>query len=375
MKEYILFETKAFLFQRKKLAILGLWFLISLAVLGQILLLGEGNHEEEVYNELNDTRLVLRSVETYYRESDSEQTLADNLFIQQGLAATKYNGYIFEAPEWFYDAGIELAQLRLAADHYPDEEFPDSLFPSADQSERNLIEYQEMKEKELPLRKKSENLYDYTVKLLSIYGTLAFLFAMLLSANLGLRDLSHPSLVKSYPIQRNTRIIIQTAIHVLGGTLGLLMMTLLSFLIVQILWGGGDWLWPIAYYNQLSYQTSSLIQYFSFFTLYLFILMIHTASFSFLSNQLFKNQYVSLMIGALLYMAGFILSPALAWIRWLPLPYYHLDKVLTGFFAEQLHPGIDLTTALVTLFLWAFVFLFISSKLISPSTGKENDYA
>ncbi len=371
MKTYLLFEVKAFLFQKKILGILTTWFLISLVLLGQIVFLNAGNHEEEIYNELNDTRVVLRSVETYYRESETEVTLADNLFAQQSLIATKYNGILFDTPEWFYSAGIELAQLRLDANEYPEEKIPSSLFPPPDRSQRQLVEYQAREAADLPVREDSENLYDYTTKLLAIYGTLAFLFTLFLSSNIGLRDFAHPSLIKSYPIQRNTRLFIQTGIHALGGSLALFLLTALSFIIVQVLWGASDWAWPVGYYAQFGYKTIPLIQYLLLFLGYLFVLMIHTSLFNYLMNQLFKNQYVSLMVGSLLYGMGWILSSGQSWLRWLPVPYYHLDRVLTGFLAEEVHLGIDISRGILTLLIWGFLFLFFSLQLIHPATGKE----
>lgn len=375
MKTYFLFEGKAFLFQKKILGILTTWFLISLVLLGKIVFLNAGNHEEELYNELNDTRVVLRSVETYYRESEAEVTLADNLFAQQSLIATKYNGILFDTPEWFYDAGIELAQLRLDANEYPVDKVPSTLFPPPNQSQRELVEYQAREAADLPVRKDSQNLYDYTTKLLAIYGILAFLFTLFLSSDIGLRDFDHPSLIKSYPIQRNTRLFIQTGIHALSGSLALFLLTVFSFIIVQVLWGTSDWLWPIAYYVQFEYKTIPLIQYLFVFLSYLFLLMTHTSLLNYLMNQLFKNQYVSLMIGSLLYGMGWIISAEQSWVRWFPIPYYHVDKVLTGFLAEEVHLGIDISRGILTLLIWGIIFLFFALQLIHPATGKEKKYA
>lgn len=375
MKTYITFEGKAFFFRKKILGFLALWLLIGLGLLGQILFLDYGNHEETVYNELNDTRVVLRSVETYYRESETEVTLADNLFKQQELSALKYNGILFDNADWFYDAGMELAQLRLEADEYPEEKVSSTLFPSRDISQRQFVEYEAMKQNELPVRIDSQNMYDYSTKIFSIYGSLAFLFALFLSSDIGLRDFSHPSLVKNYPIQTNVQLFIQTGITAIGGTFGLILLMGINLLIAQALWSTNDWSWPIGYYNQLKYLAIPLIQYGMKLLLYLFVLMVHTTLFSFLVNQLFKNQYVTLMVGSLLYSGGFLLSSAQSWIRWLPLPYYHLDKVLTGFLAEQVHPKIDLTRALFILFIWSILFLLISLKLTNPSIKKEKRYA
>ncbi len=375
MKDYLLFEVKAFFSQKKILGILALWFFISLGLLGQILFLDEGNHEEELYNELNDTRIVLRTVENYYRESENEVTLADNLYKQQGLIASKYNGILFDQDDWFYDAGMDLANLRLEASDYPDEKVPPSLFPRADLSEREKLEYQVKKEKELVVRRDSKNLYDYSVKLLSFYGSVAFLFALFLSSDVGLRDLAHPSLVKNYPMKRNTRLFIQTGTHALGGTISLLLLTTLSFILAQTFWGSSDWLWPVAYYGQSSYQTIPLVNYLFLFIGFLFVLILHTSLFSYLMNQLFKNQYVTLMIGALIYSLGFILPSTQSWMSWLPLPYYHLDNVLTGFFAESVHPAIFVGRGILTLLIWGIIFLFISLRLINPSRGKEKKNA
>lgn len=375
MREYLLFEVKAFLFQKKNLGILAVWFLISLGIIGQILFLDEGNHEEELYNELNDTRIVLRTVENYYRESDSEVTLADNLYQQQGLIASKYNGILFSEDDWFYQAGIELADLRLAADDYSDEKVPPSLFPRKDFSKRQRAEYQVRKEKELPVRTNSKNLYDYSIKLLSLYGSLAFLFTLLLTSDLGLGDLSHPSLVKSYPIKRNSRLFIQTGTRILAGTIGLALLSGLSLFLAEIIFKRSDWLWPVAYYNQSSYQTMNLFQYVFLLLAFLFLLMIHTSFFSYLMNQLFENQYVTLMIGAVVYSIGFILPSTGGWISWLSIPYYHLDKVMTGFFAEEVYAGIDLSRGIISLILWGVFFLLISLRLIHPSRRKEKKNA
>lgn len=375
MRTYLTFEGKAFFFQKKILGLLTLWFFLGIGLLGQIIFLNHGNQEATLYNELNDTRVVLRSVETYYRESETEVTLADNLYEQQGLLAMKYNGIKFEESDWFYDAGIELAELRLAAADYSAEKVPPTLFPSRDVSERQLVEYEAMQEAQLPNRTDSENVYDYSVKLLSIYGTLAFLFTLLLSSDIGLRDLSHPTLVKSYPIQANKRHLIQTGIIAFSGTVGLLFLLGMNLGLAQIVWSTSDWLRPIAYYAQLKYLTIPLIQYVYQFSLYVFVLMIHTTLFSFLINQVFKNQYVTIMIGSLMYAVGFLLSSNQAWMRWLPFPYYHVDQVFSGFLAEQVHPQMHTLRGLFILLSWGIVFMGISFGFRSPRTGKENHYA
>lgn len=374
MDTYLLFEVKAFLYQKKMIGILALWFSISIGLLGQIIFLDAGNHKEEIYNELNDTRVVLRSVETYYRQTEEEQTLSDNLFAQQSLIASKYNGLIFDTPEWFYSAGTELAQLRLDADDYPEEKIASSLFPPTDFSQRQIVEYKDREIKTLPVRENSENLYDYTLKLLPVYGSLAFLFTLFLSSDIGLRDLNHLSLVKSYPIQRKKRVFIQTAIYGVGGSLCLILLTAISFMIVQLLWGTSDWLWPVGYYIRFEYKTIPLIQYLLLFMSYLFVLMIHTTLFNFLMNQLFKNKYVSLMIGSLLYGLGRIISTGQSWVRFFPFPYYHLDRAFTGFLSEEVHAGIDISRGFFTLFIWGIIFLFIALQLINPATRKENTY-
>lgn len=375
MRTYVTFEGKAFFFQKKILGLLALWLLLGIGLLGQIIFLDYGNHEATLYNELNDTRVVLRTVETYYRESENEVTLADNLYEQQGLLAMKYNGIKFEESDWFYDAGIELAELRLAAADYSDEKVPATLFPSRDISERQLARYEAMQEAQLTNRINSENVYDYSVKLLSIYGTIAFLFTLLLSSDVGLRDLSHPTLVKSYPIQANTRQLIQTGIIAFSGTVGLLLLLGMNLGLAQVVWSTSDWLRPIAYYAQLEYLTVPLIQYVFQFSLYVFVLMIHTTLFSFLINQVFKNQYVTIMLGGLMYAAGYLLSSSQAWMRWLPFPYYHVDQVLSGFLAEQVHQQIYSLQGLFILLIWGIVFMGLSFGLTSPRRGKENHYA
>lgn len=372
MRTYITFEEKAFFFQKKILGLLVLWLLIGLGLLGQIIFLDYGNHEADLYNELNDTRVVLRSVETYYRESETEVTLADNLYEQQGLLAMKYNGIKFEESDWFYDAGIELAELRLAADDYSDEKVPPTLFPSRDVSERQLVEYEALQKADLHIRIDSKNVYDYGVKLLSIYGTIAFIFTLLLSSDVGLRDLSHPTLVKSYPIQANSRQLIQTGIVSLGGTVGLVLLTGVNIGLAQVVWSTNDWLRPIGYYGSLQYVAIPLVQYIVRFAFYLLVLMMHTTLFSFLMNQVFKNQYVTIMTGSLLYATSFLLTSNQGWMRWLPFPYYHVDNVLTGFLAEQVHPEMHLMRGVLILFIWGMVFIGLSFILTSPRRGKEN---
>lgn len=373
MWTYFVFEAKAFLFQKKILGLFALWFLIGFGLLGQILFLDYGNHEATLYNELNDTRVVLRSVETYYRESETEVTLADNLFEQQGLVAMKYNGIKFSESDWFYESGIELAQLRLAAEDYSDDKVPSTLFPSRDVSKRQLVEYGAMRDAGLPIRLDSQNVYDYSLKLLSIYGSVAFLFTLLLSSDVGLRDLAHPTLVKGYPMQVNTRQLIQTGIIAFGGTIGLLVLTGTTFALTQMLWPINDWLRPIGYYAQMDYLAVPLIQYVLQFALYLLVLMMHTTLFSFLMNQVFKNQYVTIMIGGLLYAAGFLLSSNLAWVRWLPLPYYHIDQVFTGFLAEQVHPQIHSLQGIFILLIWGIGFMGMALLLTAPRIRKEKN--
>lgn len=374
MRTYLIFEIKAFFFQKKILGIFVLWFLLGLGLLGQILFLDYGNYEATLYNELNDTRVVLRSVETYYRESETEITLADNLYEQQGLVAMKYNGVKFEESDWFYDAGIELAQQRLAADGYSDDKVRSTLFPSPDVSKRQLVEYEAMQEAQLPIRIASDNVYDYSVKLLSIYGTLAFLFTLLLSSDVGLRDLAHPTLVKNYPIQVNTRQLMQTGIIALGGTVALLLLTGMNLTLAQVVWPINDWLRPIGYYGPMEYIALPLIRYVLQFALYLLVLMIHTTLFSFLINQVFKNEYVTIMIGGLMYAVGFLLPTNQVWIRWLPFPYYHVDNVLSGFLSEQVHPQMHSLQGLLVLFVWGMVFMGISFALTRPHRRKENHY-
>jgi len=358
LRDYILFELKGFVKKRKTL------YLILVLLGGAFLLFGAiqfqdlGNHEAQMYDELNQTRLALRSVETYYTEDSDEETLSDNIYRQQSLAATMYNGILFEDTQWLSESGQELAELRIEfSELNENEDLPPSLFPPLHESKRQIAEYGALNQSNHPVQVDSRNTSSYLRLLMQYFGLFAFIFLVVFASDIGIEDFRHQSMVDGYPIHPVARIFTQISIYFTSILTGSLFVLLIAILFVSLFWRMTDLTYPMAIFSFGEFQAIPVWEGLLWFILYYAFLTLHIIALSLLLNHLFKNMYATIVGLVFLYSLPLLFPNLFSTLTWTPLPYYQMTPILKGAIAEQSPFFADVQSAVFILLLYTILTL------------------
>jgi len=359
VKDYMSFELKSFLSKRKTVLLIATLLGGAIWLFTAIHFQNLGDHEGEMYDELNETRLSLRSIETYYREDPENETLSDNIFQQQSLTASMYNGILFEEANWLYESGEELGELRLSFAELNQEELPSALFPPVHESKRQVAEYSRLQETNHDVLIDSRNTSDYLRLLMQYFGVFAFLFLTVFASDIGVEDFNHKTMVQGYPVPPISRMLTQVGIYLGSILAGSLFVLLLAGIFVSFFWGMSDVTYPMGIYSFGAYQAIPVWQGIIWFVLYYAFLALHIIVLSLLLNHLFKNVYATLVIMIFLYGISFLFPDLSATLAWTPLPYYQMTSVFQGGIAESGHAFAHLQSGIHILAIYSIITLVI----------------
>lgn len=360
MKDYMSFELKAFFSKRKTLLLIVTLLVGAFLLFAAIHFQNLGDHEGEMYDELNETRLTLRSVENYYREDSDDITLADNVYQQQSLTATMYNGILFENSDWLYESGEDLGNLRLEfAALNEDDELPDTLFPPIHESKRQVVEYSALQEANADVLIDSRNTSDYLRLMMQYFGVFAFLFLAVFASDIGIEDFNHQTMVQGYPVHPVSKMLTQVGVYLGSILAGSLFVLLIAIIFVSLFWGMSDLTYPMGIYSFGGYQAMPVWQGLLWFFLYYAFLAFHIIILSLLFNRLFKNKYATLVSLVFIYGLSFLFPNVSASLAWTPLPYYQMTAILEGAIAERGYSFAHLQRGLFILAFYAIAVLII----------------
>ena len=203
MKHYLGFESRLFVKDPKN----KLMFLAFLAFLLFIYFLiffqNVGDNEQEMYQTMNQNRIVTSTISESTREDPELSEFYDNVYSQHQLVVRQEVGRLFEEDNWYLDSGIELAELQRNLHQYDlnlvDEDVQD-IIPTLHQAESNLAFYTYLKEEAIPIMTDRQQAAGFILTLLEYFGLVAFLFLLLFSCGILSNDLNHQTMVKGYPL-------------------------------------------------------------------------------------------------------------------------------------------------------------------------------
>jgi len=363
VKDYMSFELKYFLSKRKTVLLIATLLGGAIWLFAAIHFQNLGDHEGEMYDELNETRLSLRSIETYYREDPENETLSDNILEQQSLTASMYNGILFEEASWLYESGEELGELRLEFAELNQEALPSTLFPPVHESKRQVAEYSRLQETNHDVLIDSRNTSDYLRLLMQYFGVFAFLFLTIFASDIGVEDFNHKTMVQGYPVPPISRMLTQVGIYLGSILTGSLFVLLLAGSFVSLIWGVSDVTYPMGIYSFGAYQAIPVWQSIIWFVLYYAFLTLHIIVLSLLLNHLFKNIYATLVIMIFLYGISFLFPDLSAALAWTPLPYYQMTSVFQGAIAESGRAFAHLQSGILILAIYSIIILVIMTTI------------
>lgn len=357
MKEYSLFELRLFIKERKNSLVIGIFILFLGVIAWGITQEGVGDAEQEAYEELNQTRLALMTSQQYAQAEGEEEVRSNNLQEQQNLAGRLYNGIIFGNDEWYLPHSLELAELRTEMHEIGIDGIPERLFPPEHEVRQQVQYFSYLEESSLPIRFENQIVSEYVEQVLLTFGVGAFFFLLLIGSTIFINDLEHASMVEAYPINTVQKMISKVGIYSIFSFIVPLIILLSACIILSLLWSLGEFNYPVAYYSLGRFIASPLSHFIVIFFFMFFILSIHVMLLCTLGNRVFKNQYVTIVIGGVLYIAPILFERISGFFFWSPTNFYNLTSVFSGKYAMELHPWVHWQTGVISLMIFSMVIV------------------
>ena len=378
MKHYLGFESRLFVKDPKN----KLMFLAFLAFLLFVYFLlffqSVGDNEEELYQTMNQNRIVTSTISESTREDPELSEFYDNVYSQHQLVVRQEVGRLFEEDNWYLDSGIELAELQRDLHQYDlnlvDEEVRD-IIPTLHQAESNLAFYTYLKEEAIPIMTDRQQAAGYTLTLLEYFGLVAFLFLLLFSCGILSNDLNHQTMVKGYPLSYEQKTGSKIIIYTIASFLSVLVLSGLAIGVISLIYGTGNFAYPIPFYGSDSVSILTVLGYSWRYLLYFLVLSIHVISLSAILNTLTKNMYATLFIGTFLYFIPMLFQSTAHLWHWLPLPFYNMRTVLSGEVAYSAGLShLNYLYGMGILLLWSIGFLvsiYVYQRLTSNKSATQ----
>lgn len=375
MKHYTLFEAKL-LFKNRKNALLII--LVGIFLVGVVFFVhfqGVGNIEKQVYHDLQNNTIAIERFNGLEIADPKVQPSYENVLKQQRTIARQDVNLRFEDNTQFLQASIDLANLRIQGHELGYQGVPSSFFVNKIQAEKDLLYYTYLIEKNIPIVTEGLNGTTYLSVALKYLGFFAFFILLLLSSDILTADLSHNSIVKSFPLAYKQRIWSKLILHVCFNFLMICLLLFTVTILVSAFFGVGTFAYPFIFYINNSYTVISILQQTLLSIVYILVLSVHVVLLCLVLNRLFKNMYLSIFAAGILYILPYLFSSFFKWLYWLPMNYYSYSLILDGTFAETFQqPRFDYSSAIWNLTAWSIfslVLLFHEMKYRKQKAHKN----
>lgn len=360
MRNYFVFELKRFLKDTKTLFMVLALFTFFGAVFYGIHNQGLGDQERKLAEELNQTRILSQYAQQYNRENEEELALGSNLSQQQAMLASQANGITFDHPDWYIESGLELAQLRLEMhENESFSELPTSLLPKENMMHRDLVELKAIQENSISVMGNSESAAGFIRESLFFFGLLAFGYLLVFASDILMDDFEHGTMLESYPVTllqkyASKLIIYSTGVLTITGlTMGI------AAAIVSLVWGIGNFNYPIVLYLLGDFKVISLLGYILLFLLYYFVLAIHIILLAMILNRYLKNNIATIIVGLVLFIIPYLYPPIGYYLRFLPFYYYNMAYLFNGQFGIDISHFMDIGMGMLMLSLYSILLTYL----------------
>ncbi|PRY75912.1 ABC transporter permease subunit [Alkalibacterium olivapovliticus] len=366
MKEYILFETKLYVKNRKNLfLILG----VAVFVLGLLFYIPY-QRVENIDDKIESEALAVRNAIAYVPLHEVEQgTYSDEygyydhlLSESSAIASQEVAITMFDDLNQYVTAGLQVTDSRIQSHEEGYGSLPQEFIVPLAQSLREREVYEYLQENNLQIEPNAENGANMLVIGIRWFSAVCFLFILFLSCDILTNDNEHKTIISAYPIDANRRLIGKLIIQSLVTIVALTSLFAAGYLISSLFFDIGTMTYPVPIYLSGEFTAvPTSIFIFTFIVLFLFF-MIHMILFSALLNVLFRNKYLNIFIGGLLYILSFLFSSQVSFFRFAPINYFDPAAVLRGDLAVQFNQSSnDWITAIIILGLWSAGYAAILS--------------
>lgn len=370
MKEYIKFEAKLFLTnKRNRFLFLGV-VVFLLGLLFYVPYQNVTDISEKTKTEAQAVKNAIAYVPLHEVEENTyhdDYSYYDHLLDESRAIATQEVALtMFEDLDQYIDAGLRVTETRIQAHEEGYGTLPEEFIVPYDQSLREQKMYEYLKNNSIQIEPNAKNGASVVVLAITWFSTISFFFLLILSCDVLTKDNEHKTIISSYPIDSNRKIIGKLIIQVFTTLAILLCLFVFAYFISSWIFMPGNLNYPESLYWRSEYIAVPRYIFFSTFFILFFVLVTHTVLFSALLNVAFKNKYLNLFIGGFIYIVGYIFAPAVSILKFTPLNYLNPVAVLNGQAATQFNqPSNDFLTVISVLVLWSAVYGIVLSLVFS----------
>lgn len=370
MKEYVLFETKLFLKNRKnQFLFLGI-FILLISLLFYISFQNSNDLAEKTKNEAATIRNAIAYVPTH--EIEENPTTEKYPFYQhllkesravasQEVALTMHNDM-----DMYVDAGLEVVDVRIQAHQEGYSTLPQEFIVPLSQSLKEREIYHYLQDNNIQIEPNAQNGANFLTIFLTWFSAISFFFLLMLLSDVLLQDEEHKTIIDAYPIDANQKITGKIMIQTVSSTIILVVLFAVGYLLSSFIFRPGTLNYPETIYWRGTFIAIPTYLYILVFFGLLFIFIIHMILFSAVMNVIFKNKYLNIFVGGAIYVIGFLFSAQAPVFRFTPISYLDPAGILNGRSAEKYNqPTNDILTAIIVLIVWSSIYAFVLSLVFA----------
>ncbi|MFJ7979948.1 ABC transporter [Lysinibacillus xylanilyticus] len=302
-------------------------------------------------------------------ETGDGSDLFKNLTKQKSKIALQIATLTLDRQSKYFEASLQLAELRKEAFELEGYENVAELLPSKLQNSMNYLYFKWMIDEG---KDTISDLFQYIPFLLFFFtyiGAGWYIFISFHTSSILLDDFEHSSIIKGFPVRFDYYILSKCMI----AFLSIVTSILLIFVCAIPLWiinGLGNPLEPIGIYLGNATLISA-IQYIAMSVGYMILISIFVMLLSIILNVLLKNMYLTLFVHFILFFLPMIFPSLISLIPYNPFNFMNFNDILRGLPVDLAKPvDITMNSGLIILSISIILMLFVIKTFFS--TGKIN---
>ncbi len=306
--------------------------LVAIFVIGMVVFVNAedlGNSTKEKSGEYQTVKMALNKFQKEDASEDGDGSdLYKNIVKQYHSVSKQVMALKTDRPQLYFDAAIDLTELRRQAFEMEDYERVANNLPTKIENELDYAYYQYLKKNELDLSLNTFNFFQFFAFLFSVVGAIWFVFISLYSSNSMIEDFRHTSLIKGYPISFGQYVLAKCM-----TSMGIVIIFIIELVVCSLpliyFKGLGDAAYPVSVFTgEVTIYT--IAQYVTVSVLYMIFIAIFTILLSIILNVLLKNVYLTLFVQLLLFIFPTLFPSLVKLMPYNPFNYLNFTSVLRG---------------------------------------------
>lgn len=298
------------------------------------------------------------------RQKNYKQTYA-NLCKQSAYIAILQNGEVFSDPQTYLRGSENLIETMLDGYKNNYKGAKTLNVPPKYELYQKLATYKYLYQHHIPVVMNSKASSTYLVYILSMLGSLIFLYILFISNDVWILKLRHSSLLKNIPYRNKDEISGKTTINIVLTIIPVLIGIIAAYIFAGVRNGFVTLNYPnVFYFNKIF--AIPLWAYCLLFLVYVVLLVLFTTSLTLFLNQLTKNVYLTTLIGMLVYAISYLPGTISKYLFWLPSSYLNITNVFNGTVANTTELNfLNCCTGALILMIWSLIFMSCFSYLVN----------